>query len=94
MQQMIIANRLGDGRVVFLAPSQDWDTSIEAAAVTDDDAGAQRLLGLAKQHEAESVVVDPQLIEFTVVEGRRRPIAIREAIRAFGPTVRTDLDRA
>jgi hypothetical protein len=92
MQQMIIANRLNDGRVVFLAPGNGWDTSIEAAAIVDDDAGAQRLLAIAKQHEADSVVIDPQLIEVAVVAGQRRPTAIREAIRAFGPTIRTDLE--
>jgi hypothetical protein len=92
MQQMIIANRLNDGRVVFLAPGNGWDTSIEAAAVVDDDVEAQRLLAIARQHEAESIVIDPQLIEVAVVDGHRRPTAIREAIRAFGPTIRTDLE--
>jgi hypothetical protein len=92
MQQLIIANRLSDGRVVFLAPDHGWDTSIDAAAVVGDDAEAQRLLGVAKRHEAESIVIDPQLIEVAIVNGRLRPTAIREAIRAFGPTVRTDLE--
>jgi hypothetical protein len=92
MQQMIIANRLSDGRVVFLAPDNGWDTSIDAAAVVDDTAEAERLLAVAKRDEAGSVVIDPQLIEVAVVDGRLRPTAIREAIRAFGPTVRTDLD--
>jgi hypothetical protein len=91
MPQMIIANRLTDGLVVFLSPQESWDTAIVAGAVIETGAEAERLLTIAKRHEVECLVVDPQLIEVEVEEGRPRPTAIREAIRAFGPTVRTDL---
>jgi Protein of unknown function (DUF2849) len=91
MPQMIIANRLVDGVVVFLAPRDDWSTAIADGAVIGDDAEAQRLLGIAKQHEARCLVIDPTLIAVTVENGQPKPTEIREAIRAFGPTVRTDL---
>jgi hypothetical protein len=91
MPQMIIANRLRDGAVVFLSPREGWETSIEAGAVIEDEARALELLGIAKRQETECQIIDPQLIEVAVEEGKRRPTAIREAIRAFGPTVRTDL---
>lgn len=94
MLQMIIANRLNDGLVVFLASGERWVTAIDAGAAIDDDAEAQRLLGVARQHVARCLVVDPNLIEVTRIDGRLRPVAIREAIRAFGPTVRTDLPDA
>jgi uncharacterized protein DUF2849 len=91
MPQMIIANRLRDGAVVFLAASESWETTIGHGAVVDNDADAARLLGVAKRHEAECQVIDPQVIDVEVKDGKPRPTAIREAIRAFGPTVRTDL---
>ncbi len=91
MPQMIIANRLVDGVVVFLAPGDEWSTAIAAGAVIDDEAEAQRLLGVAKQHEARCLVIDPTLIAVKVENGQPKPTEIREAIRAFGPTVRTDL---
>jgi len=91
MSQMIIANRLTDGLVVFLSPREGWEPSIEAGAVIDGDAEAERLLAVAKRHEVECRVIDPTLIEVQIENGRPRPTAIREAIRAFGPTVRTDL---
>ncbi len=90
MPQMIIANRLNDGRVVFLAPGEQWNTAIAAGAIIDDDAEAQRLLEVAKSHQARSLVVDPILIQVRVDAGQIRPTEIREVIRAFGPTVRTD----
>jgi hypothetical protein len=91
MPQMIIANRLIDGVVVFMAPGGGWDTAIAAGAVIDDGAEAERLLAAAKQDEAHCVIIDPNLIEVAVEDGGPRPTAIREAIRAFGPTVRTDV---
>jgi hypothetical protein len=94
MPQMIIANRLVDGVVVFLAPGDEWSTAIEAGTVIEDDTEAQRLLGVAKQHEARCVVIDPTLIQVKVADGQVRPTEIREVIRAFGPTVRTDVEDA
>jgi Protein of unknown function (DUF2849) len=94
MQQMIIANRLSDGAVVFLAPEDEWATSIDAGVVIDESVEAERLLEVAKAHEHRCIVIDPNLIEVVVEQGRPRPLAIREAIRAFGPTVRTDLTDA
>jgi uncharacterized protein DUF2849 len=91
MPQMIIANRLRDGAVVFLAPTEGWELAIAAGTLIDSEADATRLMALAKQHEAQNQVIDPQLIEVEVKDGKPRPTAIREAIRAFGPTVRTDL---
>lgn len=91
MPQMIIANRLTDGVVVFLDTHEGWDPAIAAGVAIDDETEAKRLFALAKQHETDCKVIDPQLIEVLVEDGGRKPKEIREAIRAFGPTVRTDL---
>jgi hypothetical protein len=91
MPQMIIANRLRDGAVVFLAPDESWDLAIGAGTVIDDQEEATRLFAVAKRHETECRVIDPTLIDVEIKDGAPRPTAIREAIRAFGPTVRTDL---
>lgn len=91
MPQMIIANRLRDGAVVFLAPGEGWELEIAAGTVIDDQEEATRLLAVAKRHEDECRVVEPTLIDVEIKDGKPRPTAIREAIRAFGPTVRTDL---
>jgi len=91
MPQMIIANRLRDGAVVFLTMNEGWESAIEGGALIDGDSEATRLMAVAKRHEGECQVIDPQLIDVEVKDGKPRPTAIREAIRAFGPTVRTDL---
>jgi len=90
MPQMIIANRLVDGVVVFLAPGAGWTPAIASGVVIGDEAEAQRLLGAVKALEARSPVIDPQVIQVKVDGDTIRPTEIRELIRAFGPTVRTD----
>ena len=91
MLQMVIANRLADGIVVFLAPGDAWVTAIEDGAMIEDEADAERALEAAKRQEIECLVVDPYLIEVELTGGRPKPKAIRELIRAFGPTVRTEV---
>ena len=91
MPQMIIANRLHDGVVVFLAPGEAWEPAISAGTLIDSDGDAAALLAVAKRHEGECQVIDPQLIDVEIKDGQPHPTAIRESIRAFGPTVRTDL---
>jgi hypothetical protein len=85
--RMIIANRLNDGRVVFYAASGVWDVDIAAGTVIAAEADEASAFAAAKADEAACKVVDPQLIDVTVDGGRPRPVAIREAIRAFGPTI-------
>lgn len=91
MPQMIIANRLADGVVVFFDDNRAWVESIDAGALVDSEDAGSSLLALAKIDEERCRVIDPYLIEVEVVAGQRRPTDNREAIRAFGPTVRTDL---
>lgn len=89
---MITANRLSDGVVVFLARGHEWVTSIENAEVhgagTDGEAVAR-----AKLDEERQIVVESYPIEVVDGGGAPMPKALREAIRARGPTVRPDLAR-
>lgn len=87
MPQMIIANRLTDGVVVFFTAVEGWVPAIGDGLVIETENDQQRHLATAKSHEARCLVIDPTLIEVVVDAGRPRPTSIREAIRAFGPTV-------
>lgn len=91
MPQMIIANRLEDGLTVFLADGRNWVESIADGVLIEADADGDRLLAQAKTDEENCIVIDPYLIEVTSDDGRLRPSVYREEIRAFGPSVRTDI---
>lgn len=84
---MIIANRLTDGRVVFYTDAGGWSVDIADGVIIDDEAEQERRFESAKDDESRCVVIDPNLIDVTVDDGSPRPVAIREAIRAFGPTI-------
>ena len=89
MPQMLIANRLQDGRVVFLAEDGAWVEAIRAGQVADSESEGERLLTRARRAEAACEVVDPYLIEVRPRDGAPEPVVWREAIRAGGPTVQT-----
>lgn len=92
-QQVISANRLSDGIVVYLAPESSWTEWIYASEIARDEATADVLLERAKQAEADRKVVDPYLIDVAEIDGEVRPIKYRELIRATGPSVRPDLSK-
>jgi hypothetical protein len=91
---MVVANRLNDGRVVFLTAAGRWVESIADGSYVSDAGAAASLLARAQADEAANRVVEPYLIDVEETGGVRRPAAWREVIRADGPTVRTDLPPA
>ena len=91
MPQMIIANRLSDGLVIYMGAHGEWVDSIHQGAVLENETEADHWLTVAQQAVQDSVVVDPYLIKVDIEDGERRPLGARETIRAFGPSVRTDL---
>lgn len=93
-QQILTANRLGDGRVVFLTVAGTWSTGLAGADIAADDAGFARLEAKGKDDEAARLVVGPYLIEVAEIDGIVEPLRLRERIRAGGPTVGNDVGRA
>lgn len=85
--QMVVASRLTDGRVVFMTEAARWVESIEEGAIAESPAHVAKLLEQAEAAARASAIVDPYAIDVTVDGGLRRPTALREAIRAFGPTI-------
>ena len=90
MSQIVTANRLADGIVVFQDGAGGWSEDFARAAVHDDAAAA---LARAAEDVAASLVVDPYAVEVALRNGHYAPKALREAIRAAGPTVRRDLGK-
>lgn len=87
MLQVVSANRLADGTVVYLDPQGGWVEQLGAAAVFAGDSECEAGLETARGAVAANLVVDP--FPVAVVEGTdgRRAVSLRDAIRASGPTV-------
>jgi hypothetical protein len=88
--EVFIANRLNDGRVVFLTAAGAWSEWIADAAVVTEAAEKARLTAVAEAAVTSCHVVDPLPIEVTIDGDEIVPVKLRERIRAQGPTVHTD----
>jgi hypothetical protein len=93
MPQIVIANRLADGLVVFLGQDERWVERVEDCPPVESPEDAEKLLAIGVQAEADQKIIGPDLIEVDLGDGEPTPIKMREAIRAKGPSVRTDLGK-
>jgi len=76
-------NRLRDGEAVFWREGQ-WVPRFKDAELFDDQLAAEEAEGQAKS--AQTVVVDPYLIDVIPSEDQWAPLSFRERIRALGPS--------
>lgn len=85
--KIITANRLSDGRVIYLGEAGAVVDSLSAAAVFEPEAADAALAEAAAQ---PAVFVNPYLVEVTghTPSGRDR---LKETIRSAGPTVGNSL---
>ncbi len=91
--QVVTANRLKDGEVVYLTKTGTWTPWLpEAAASGDQDELAARM-DVAAQAVTARQVVEPYLMPIAEDANGRRALSQRERIRAHGPTVRRDLGK-
>ncbi len=84
--QMVTANGLGDGGVLYLAGDGGWSVDFKLGA-TASGAEADRLLENGRAAEARQIVIGAYLIDVEEAEGGLKPVRYREQIRADGPTV-------
>ncbi len=86
--QVMTANRLGDGAVVYLTESGGWSEWLHEARVAETDADETALTDAAAAAEAARLVVSTYAMRVARDEvGRPLPLSQRERIRAAGPTV-------
>ncbi len=84
------ANRLHDGKVVYLSEDGIWQEALQQAVATADADGQAALEAQGRADEAALLVVGAYLMPVTEQEGALRPTSQREAIRARGPSIRLD----
>lgn len=87
MPHAVTANRLEDGRVVFRTAAGGWSLSIADAGLAPSEKEAGPALDASLRDAAEQIIVDPYVIEVNAGSPSPRPAKLREAIRAFGPTI-------
>ncbi len=87
--QIVTANRLTDGIVVYFTSQDTWEHRVSSAHVSHDDESQQSTLTRALASVANNVVLDPYLIDVTIEGTTITPVRLGERIRANGPSFST-----
>lgn len=91
-RQMVTANRLADGAVVYFTSGKGWTEKFAEGAVWTDKDSADGALSASEEAVRERLVVGPYLFEVALTEAGPRPTSVRERIRADRkPTVDPDV---
>jgi hypothetical protein len=88
--QMILANYLDDGRVVFFTKAGDWSADTSLAAYGEGEA-LEALTAEANKSVGDNTVAGIELIPARVEGDIAYPAHIKHAMQAKGPSVREDL---
>lgn len=88
--KVLTANRLADGRVVYFGTDDRWTEKLSQAARFSGPVDAAAAEAAAKMRVSEIAAAYLIEVEGDAPSGRE---ALREGIRAVGPTVRPDLSR-
>jgi hypothetical protein len=89
--QMVTANRLRDGTVVYLTADSAWSERFADGALWSDKDSADSALTASETAVAAQLVVGPYLIEAAVTDRGPQPTSAKERIRAdHKPTFAAD----
>ena len=82
---IVSANRLTDGRVVYLTRDDGWSESIIDGRTAATEEESSTLLADAERAVAAGIIVSPYLVSMADNGGAFAPLHFRERIRLFGP---------
>ena len=88
--QMILANNLDDGRVVFFTRDGGWSPTPTDGAYAEGEA-VDELLANANKSVADNTVAGCELIGAVITDGTPYPAHMKHVMQAKGPSVRADL---
>ena len=85
--QIVTANLLSDGHVVYLDGDGAWSNWIQTGKIAKTEAAAKKLMAAAEMDVAGGVVVGPYLIEVARTGDTVSAVEYREHLRANGPSI-------
>jgi sulfite reductase (NADPH) hemoprotein beta-component len=89
--QVVTANRLRDGIIVWLTPQNTWSEDFAESTPLRDEAEAKAALEAAALDVKARLVVGPYLAEVEETDEGLQPLSARERIRASRrPTITPD----
>jgi hypothetical protein len=89
--QVLTANRLGDGAVVFLNFDGDWVANLTGVVSARSPDEARGLEARGQFDAGRNLVVDPYLVDMREIAGALIPLRQRERVRLQGPSILNDV---
>ncbi|MEZ5925116.1 MAG: DUF2849 domain-containing protein [Hyphomicrobiaceae bacterium] len=93
IRQVLTANHLKGGHVVFLGEGGSWTAWIDEAVVARTRERAAELESKGTEQTTLNIVVGAYLVDVVEDDGKIRAAHIREHLRTLGPSVRPDLGK-
>lgn len=90
MLEILTANRLSDGDVVYRTTDGGWTDDVDGAELIESSEQLAAAEAAAHADVKASKVLDVVAIAVEVADDHIVPKRLRERIRAFGPTVKSD----
>ncbi len=87
LAQIVTANNLATGEVVFYATAHGWTNRFHKAQILNNLTEAEALLAQAQIDETNNLVVGAYLIDVTIDNNRPVPVSLREKLRVNGPSI-------
>lgn len=91
--QVLTANRLSDGAVVYLTQAGTWSERIAESRIARDSTASEALLAEGQDTSSGQLADPPYLIDIAAEGGDVRPLRYREQIRAFGPSIHPEFGK-
>ena len=91
---IISANRLTDGHVVYLSHNGRWSENIVDGRTAKNEEESTALLAEAQVSVTGGLVVDPYVVSISNDNGAFEPVRLRERIRQLGPKQSKALSQA
>ena len=85
--KVLTANRLSDGIAVWYSSETGWGIDIATAETVSDAAGEARLTAIGADAYARNEVIDVNVVDAEIADGKPAAVKLRERIRAEGPTI-------
>ncbi len=91
--QIITANNLRNGEVVYLAAGGKWTPEMKEALGVESVDALEGTLATAALAVQNHLVVDAYAIPVERMDESYAPLSMKERIRSLGPSNRTDLGK-
>ena len=93
IREIVLANRLTDGVVIYLDKAGNWTEQLHEAAIAHDEQSRAGLETFARTGQDRQQIAGWEFVEVVPESTGPRIVKNKQFIQSLGPTVRRDLGK-